>query len=241
MAGAGSADSVYGDTGIAIGTVLKAHRARERRGHFAVDLALGRTRADSAPAYQVGNKLPGHHIEKLGGGRYAQFIDLQQQATRQLEAVIHPIAAVEVGVGDQPLPADHRARLLKIGAHHDFQLRLVTFAHALQAARILHRRINVVDGARTDHHQQATVLTVEDSLNAAARSGDVSCYFGRHRMPLRQFRGRYQAFNARGTQFVCFIHWGLKNLFLPRRKCREVMRITINQSPLIARAGHDPV
>ncbi|MFW4397262.1 hypothetical protein M5650_020735, partial [Klebsiella pneumoniae] len=50
-----------------------------------------------------------------------------------------------------------------------------------------------------------------------------------------------QALNARGTQFVCFIHWGLKNLFLPRRKCREVMRITINQSLLIARAGHDPV
>ena len=147
-----------------------------------MDLALGRTCADCAPAYQVGNKLPGHHIEKLGGGRYAQFIDLQQQATRQLEAVIHPIAAVEVGVGDQPLPADHRAR-----------------------------------------------------------SGDVSCNFGRHRMPLSQFRGRYQAFNARGTQFVCFIHWGLKNLFLPRRKCREVMRITINQSLLIARAGHDPV
>ena len=168
MAGAGSADRINGDTGIAIGTVLKAYRARECRGHFAVDLALGRTRADSAPAYQVGNKLPGHHIEKLGGGRYAQFIDLQQQATRQLKAVIHPIAAVQVGVGDQPLPANHRARLLKIGTHHDFQLRLVTFAHTLQAARILHRRINIVNGTGTDHHQQAAIFTVEDFLDSAA-------------------------------------------------------------------------
>ncbi len=55
---------------------------------------------------------------------------------------------------------------------------------------------------------------------------------GRHGMALRQFRGRYRAFNARGTQFVCFIHWGLKKIcFFRGEKCREVMRITINQSP----------
>ncbi|SBK90804.1 Uncharacterised protein [Klebsiella oxytoca] len=206
-----------------------------------MDLALGCTRADSAPANQIGNKLSGHHIEKLGSGGDAELVHLQQQATRQFKAVIHPVAAVQVGVGDQPLPANHRTGLLKIGAHHDFQLRLIAFAHTLQSARILHRRISIVNGTGTDHYQQAAIFTVENFFDSAARSRNVGGNIGGHGMPLRQFRGRYQAFNARGTQFVCFIHWGLKNLFLPRRKCREVMRITINQSLLIARAGHDPV
>ncbi|KJF92082.1 hypothetical protein UA70_23930 [Raoultella planticola] len=98
-----------------------------------------------------------------------------------------------------------------------------------------------MNGARSDNHQQAAIFTVEDLFNPAAGSGNVRRNVGRHGMPLRQFRGRHQAFNARGTQSSVLFIGVSKNLFLPRRKCREVMRITINQSLLIARAGHDPV
>ncbi len=52
------------------------------------------------PADEIGDKLTGHHIEKLGGRRYPQLINLQQQAPRQLNSVVDPVAAVEVGIGD---------------------------------------------------------------------------------------------------------------------------------------------
>ncbi|VTM89198.1 Uncharacterised protein [Raoultella ornithinolytica] len=97
MAGAGGTDGIDGNTGITIGTVFEADRAGERGGHFPVDLAFGGTRADSTPAYQVGNKLSGHHIEKFGGGGDPQLVDLQQQPTCQLKTVIHSIAALRSG------------------------------------------------------------------------------------------------------------------------------------------------
>ena len=94
MAGAGGADGIYRDAGIAVGAVFKAHRAGERRGHFTVDLAFGGTGANRSPADEIGNKLSGHHIEKFSGGRHAKLVDLQQQFACQLDAVIDPVAAV---------------------------------------------------------------------------------------------------------------------------------------------------
>ena len=76
MAGTGSADGINRDTGVAIGPVFEADRAGEGRGHLAVDLAFGGARANRAPADQIGDKLPGHHIEKLGRRRNAQLVDL---------------------------------------------------------------------------------------------------------------------------------------------------------------------
>ncbi|UMX73692.1 hypothetical protein MJ585_16750 [Klebsiella pneumoniae] len=58
-------------------------------------------------------------------------------------------------------------------------------------------------------------------------------------MALGQLRGRYCALNARGTQFVCFIHWGLK-IVSSAAKMLEVMRITIKPILLIAQ-GMIPV
>ncbi len=65
-----------------------------------MDLAFSGARPDGPPADEIGDKLTGHHIEKLGGRRYSQLINLQQQAPRQLNSVVDPVAAVEVGIGD---------------------------------------------------------------------------------------------------------------------------------------------
>ena len=46
-------------------------------------------------------------------------------------------AAVEVRVVDVALPADRRARLLEVGAHHDQQVVLQLVGHRLQAVRVL--------------------------------------------------------------------------------------------------------
>ena len=96
-----------------------------------MDLAFSGTRANRAPTDQVGNKLPGHHIEKFRGGRDAKLIDLQQQFARQFNAVVHAIAAVEVRVGDKTFPADNSTRLFEIGAHDDFKTRLMLRAQRL--------------------------------------------------------------------------------------------------------------
>ncbi len=77
MAGAGGANSVNGNASIAIRTIFKADRTRERRSHFPMDLAFGGTRANRSPTDQIGNKLASDHIKKLCGGRYSQFVHLQ--------------------------------------------------------------------------------------------------------------------------------------------------------------------
>ena len=100
MAGAGGADGVHRDARIAVGAVFKPDRAGERRSHFTVDLTFSGARPDGSPADEIGDKLTGHHIEKLGGRRYPQLINLQQQAPRQLNSVVDPVAAVEVRIGD---------------------------------------------------------------------------------------------------------------------------------------------
>ncbi len=98
MAGTRSADRIDRNPGVAIGSVFKPDRAGEGRGHFTVDLALGGPRANRAPADQIGDKLAGHHIEKLGGRGNAELVHLQKQLTCQLNPMVNAIAAVEIGV-----------------------------------------------------------------------------------------------------------------------------------------------
>lgn len=45
-----------------------------------MDLAFSGARPDGPPADEIGDKLTGHHIEKLGGRQCPQLINLQQQA-----------------------------------------------------------------------------------------------------------------------------------------------------------------
>jgi hypothetical protein len=145
MAGPGGADRVNGDPRVSVGAVFKAHRAGERGGHLAMDLAFGSARAHRPPANQVGNKLTGHHIEKLSGGRQPQRVDPQQQVAGQGKAVIHAATAVEIRIGNQPFPAHHGARLLKIGAHNDFQSRPVLFTQRPQARGVVDGGVGIVN------------------------------------------------------------------------------------------------
>ena len=48
-----------------------------------------------------------------------ELVDVEQQAPREAQPLVDVIALVEVGVVDEPLPADHGARLLEVGPHHD--------------------------------------------------------------------------------------------------------------------------
>ena len=73
------------------------------------------------------------HVEELAARRQAEPVDVEQQLARDAQALVDAEALVEVRVVDQALPADRRARLLEVHAHHDLQRVGVALALALAA------------------------------------------------------------------------------------------------------------
>ena len=70
------ADGVDRDLDVAVGAVLEADRARQPGRQLAMDLALGRARADRAPGHEVGDVLRRDRVEELGAGRQAELVDV---------------------------------------------------------------------------------------------------------------------------------------------------------------------
>ena len=54
-------------------------------------------------------------------GRQPEVVDVEQELPRQPQPLVDVEALVEVGIVDEPLPADRRPRLLEVAAHHDDQ------------------------------------------------------------------------------------------------------------------------
>src|SRR5688572_10110384 len=81
------ADGVYGNLDVAVGAVLEADGAREARRELAVDLALGRARADRAPGDEIGDVLRRDRIEVLDAGRQAERVDVAQEAASWAESL----------------------------------------------------------------------------------------------------------------------------------------------------------
>ncbi len=81
----------------------------------------------------------------------------QQQFSRDPQAVIDAEAAVEIGIVDEPLPADRGARLGEVHPHHDLELAGQTIPHGAQALRVFHRRNRIMNRARADDDGQPVV------------------------------------------------------------------------------------
>ena len=94
-------------------------------------------------------------IEELGRRWQAEIVDVEQQFARKAEPLVDVEALVEIGVVDEPLPADGRARLLEVGAHDHDQVIGITRGQARQPFAILERRRRVVDGARARRSRPA--------------------------------------------------------------------------------------
>ena len=110
------------DPHVAVGAVLEADRAGQPRSQLAMDLALGGARADRAPSDTRSAMYCGVVMSRNSApaGRPRLFTR-RQHVAREPQALVDAEAAVEIGVVDQPLPADRGARLLEIDAHHDFE------------------------------------------------------------------------------------------------------------------------
>jgi hypothetical protein len=164
----GCADGIDGDLDVAVGPVLEADRHRQARAELAVDLALGRARADRAPADGIGDVLRGDRIEELEADRQPGAEHPEQHVAGAPEALVDVARAVEVGVVDQPLPACRRPGLLEVHPHRDQQVLFVRVGEGAQAPRVVERGLEVVDAARAHDDQQPVVLAVEHRVHALA-------------------------------------------------------------------------
>ena len=93
----------------------------------------------------------------------------QQQTPRNANAFLDVKRIVEVRIVDESLPADGRARLLEIRAHHDHQIWRQLVRRAPSDAAHSLRRHDVVNRAGTDDDEQSMVAAVEDVADLFAR------------------------------------------------------------------------
>ena len=84
-------------------------------------LRLRVARADRPPADQIADVLRCNRIQPFGRRRQPQAKHVGQHLARQPHALADIEAAIQIRIVDQTLPADRRARLLEIHAHHDHQ------------------------------------------------------------------------------------------------------------------------
>ena len=201
------AHGVDSDPHGAVGAVLESDRAGQTGGQFTVSLALGRARADGAPADQVGDILRADQVEKLGAGRQAHVVDLQKQFARQVESLVDLVALVQVRVVDQALPADRGTRFFEIDAHHDQEVVLEAFAHRDQLVCVLDGCLRVVYRAGTDHHQQTVVIPAQDVVNRAAGFVYRLRSLVGNRVALMHRRGGLRLVDVLDAQVVCLLHF----------------------------------
>ena len=135
------ADRVESDSDVAVGAVLETDRARQTGRELAVHLTLGGARADGAPGNEIGQILRRNHIEKFAARRHAAFVEVEQKVAGDAQTVVDVKTAVKIGVVDQPFPSHGGARLLKIDAHDDQQIRGVTFFGFFQFAGVFFARL----------------------------------------------------------------------------------------------------
>ena len=133
-------------------------------------LALGRAGTDRAPRDEVRDVLRRDHVEELAAGRHAEFGDVGEQFARDAQAAVDLEAAVEIGIVDEALPADRRAGLLEVDAHHDLEIGAERAAVLEQAVCVVARRHRVMDRAGADDHDEAIVHAVQDPVDGLART-----------------------------------------------------------------------
>ena len=157
----GGVAGVGGGLDGAVGGVLEAHRHGQAAGQLAVHLGFGVARADGAPADRVADVLRGDGVKPFGGGGQAKAQHIGEHLARQPHALADIEATVQIGVVDQPLPADRGARLLEIHAHHDHETVFKLTLDGGQFLGVFVRGLRIMDRARTHDDEQSIVTAIE--------------------------------------------------------------------------------
>ncbi len=172
-------DGVDGNSQAAVGAVLEADREGQTGCQLAMELRLGRARADRAERDQVREELRGDCVEHLAGDGHALGRQVAEELAADFQALVDLEALVDVRVVDQTLPADGRPRLFQVRPHDDQQVVFELVRERPQSPAVLQGGFGVVDRAGSAHHQEPVIFLRYDSdcFSAALQDGLKS--FGR--------------------------------------------------------------
>ena len=115
-------------------------------------------------------------------------------------------SSVEIGVVDQPLPADSGARFFEIDAHDDMQVTFQLVTQCFQLAGILHRSLGIVNGAGANDNDNAIIRAVQDVVNRLARIVNRLCSRFRDRKGIMHLGGCCHLLDALDAQVVGLVH-----------------------------------
>ena len=111
-------------------------------------------------------------IEELRGGRQPEVVQVEQQLPRQAETFVDVKALVQIGIVDEALPADRRARLLEVRAHDDHEVTGEAVGEGLQPSAVLERGLGVVYRARACDEGQPRIASRDDVRDRLTRLED---------------------------------------------------------------------
>ena len=190
----GRAHCVHRLLHVAGGWVLDSYRHRQPTAELPVHLAGGRASADRAPAHRVGKILRRDRVEKLTAHRQAQREDVCEQRSGDAQAGVDVIAAVQVGVVEEPFPTERGAWLLEVHPH-DHAYAFGEFGgKRREPPRVVQCRARIVHRAGTHDHQQSIVGACQDrSAVGAARGDDIGGRIGKRQLLGQQRWGNQRA------------------------------------------------
>ena len=156
----GREDRFDSDLDVARGSILEANRAGDAGDELAMHLALGGP-APMAPQLTSDEMYCGEIISRNSVPAGTPMLPRSRSRCRALrKTVIDLKRLVKVGIVDQALPAESRARFLEVDAHHEAELVRVLGNSGFEQLGILARGLGVVDGAGADDDQQALVFAL---------------------------------------------------------------------------------
>ncbi|MFW0768964.1 hypothetical protein ACLRGH_02915 [Arthrobacter koreensis] len=157
-----------------------------------MNLAFRGPCADGTPADQVRDVLRADGLKELGGNGQPQLAGSNQEPPGGVQAGLDVMAAVQVRVIDQALPAHRCARLLEVGPQHNEQVLTVLLRHGGQTPGVVQAGVRIVDGAGSDDDEQAVVNAVEHCADCFASLAHGSRQLRRKRQFSQQLLRRRQ-------------------------------------------------
>ena len=133
-------------------------------------LGLHGSGSDRRPCDEISEILRHDRIKEFGRCGKFHADQFQQELAGKAEPFLDIEGAVEVGIVNQPFPAERCARLLKIGAHDQHHFRGDFLLKFFQRGGIFQRRGNAVDGAGARDDEDTAVLAENDVFNFFSES-----------------------------------------------------------------------
>ena len=148
---------------------LKPTGHRQARGELAVDLALGRARADRAPGDRVGDVLRRDRVEELGPDGEPELEHLEQQPAGEAQPFVptsnEPSRCGSLIIPFQPVVVRGFSKYTRID-HAEIAAGLRGLCR--QTTGVVERGVVVVHDAGTDDDEQAIVAAIEDRRDLRA-------------------------------------------------------------------------